>query len=90
VGCFAHARRYFEQAQDSDRERAEWMLSKLQELYRLERQAREVQMSFEERHALRQEHALLILAEIRAWLGANGIVVLPKSAIGKAIDYMLG
>jgi len=90
VGCFAHARRHFEQAQDSDRERAEWLLMQLQALYRLERQAREAQMSFEERHALRQAHALPILAEIRAWLGANSVAVLPKSAIGKAIGYMLG
>ena len=90
VGCFAHARRHFEQAQDSDRERAEWMLVKLQALYRLERQAREAQMSFDERHALRQEHALPLLQEIRAWLGTNSIAVLPKSAIGKAIGYMLG
>jgi len=90
LGCFAHARRYFEQAHDSDGERAKWILIKLQALYRLERQAREAQMSFDERHALRQEHALPILAEIRAWLGANSIAVLPKSAIGKAIGYMLG
>jgi len=90
VGCFAHARRHFEQAQDSDRARAEWMLVKLQALYHLERQAREAQMSFEERRTLRQEHALPILAEIKAWLGVNSIAVLPKSAIGKAIGYMFG
>jgi hypothetical protein len=90
VGCFAHARRYFEQAQDSDRERAEWMLLKVQALYRVEREAREANMSFEERHAHRQEHALPILQEIRTWLGANSIAVLPKSAMGKAIGYMLG
>jgi transposase len=90
VGCFAHARRYFEQAQDSDRERAKWMLVKLQALYALERQAREAQMSFEARHALRQEYALPVLAEIKAWLGQQCTQVLPKSAIGKAIGYMLG
>jgi transposase len=90
VGCFAHARRYFEQAQDSDRQRAEWMLLKLQALYAFERQARQAQMSFEERHALRQEQALPLLAEIRAWLHSNLTAVLPKSAIGKAIGYMLG
>lgn len=90
VGCYAHARRYFEQAQDSDHERAEWMLVKLQALYALERQAREAQMSFDERNALRQQHAVPILAEIKTWLGQNGTQVLPKSAIGKAIGYMLG
>ncbi|NUO82317.1 IS66 family transposase [candidate division KSB1 bacterium] len=90
VGCFAHARRYFEQAQDSDRERAAWMLMKLQALYRLEREAREAQMSFEARHAHRQEHALPILQEIKSWLHQHSMQVLPKSAMGKAIGYMLG
>ena len=90
VGCFAHARRHFEQAQDSDRERAEWMLVKLQALYRFEREAREAQMSFDARHAHRQEHALPILQEIKTWLHHNSTQVLPKSAMGKAIGYMLG
>ncbi len=90
VGCFAHARRYFEQAQDSDRERAEWMLMKLQALYGIEREAREANMSFEERHAHRQEHALPILQEIKSWLHQHSTQVLPKRAMGKAIGYMLG
>ena len=90
VGCMAHARRYFEQAQDSDRERVEWMLMKLQALYRLEREAREANMSFEARHAHRQKYALSILQEIHAWLKQNSTQVLPKSMMGKAIGYMLG
>lgn len=90
MGCFAHARRYFEQAQENDRERAEWMLVELQALYRVEHEAREANMSFNERHAHRQAYALPLLQEIRAWLGANSIAVLPKSTIGKAHGYMLG
>ncbi len=90
VGCLAHARRYFEQAQENDSVRAEWMLSKIQELYAIERQAREVALSFQERYQLRQEQALSILAEIKIWLDTNLTAILPKSAIGKAIGYMLG
>ncbi|MDZ7398403.1 MAG: IS66 family transposase, partial [candidate division KSB1 bacterium] len=90
VGCMAHARRYFEHAQESDRVRAEWMLSKIQALYAIERQAREAALPFEERYQLRQQHALPVLAEIKNWLDANLTAVLPKSAIGKAIGYMLG
>jgi len=52
--CFAHARLYFEQAHDSDRVRAEWMLSKLQELYQFERQTRIGSLSFDERYQFRQ------------------------------------
>lgn len=90
VGCMAHARRYFEQAQDSDRERAEWMLLKVQALYSIEREAREASMSFDARHALRQERALPILQEIKSWLHQHSTQVLPKSAMGKALGYMLG
>jgi len=90
VGCLAHARRYFEQAQENDSVRAEWMLSKIQELYAIERQARETALSFQERYQLRQEQALSILTKIKIWLDANLTAVLPKSAIGKAIGYMLG
>jgi len=45
------------------------MLSKLQTLYLFERQALEAQLSFDERNALRQQHALPILVETQAWLG---------------------
>lgn len=90
VGCMAHARRYFEHAQENDRDRAQWMLSKIQALYVIERQAREAALPVEERYQLRQHHALPVLAEIKIWLDANLTCVLPKSAIGKAIGYMLG
>jgi len=59
-------------------------------VYAFERQAREAGLSFEERYQLRQSQALPILAEIKIWLDANLTVVLPKSAIGKAIGYTLG
>lgn len=90
MGCMAHARRYFEHAQENDRVRAEWMLSKIQDLYDIERQAREAALPFEERYQLRQNHALPLLTEIKIWLDANLPLALPKSAIGKAIGYMLG
>jgi transposase len=89
VGCFAHARRYFVDAQSSDSERAEWMLSHIQRLYQIEKQAREASFDFEARYCLRQEYALSILETIKSWLDEHSIQVLPKSAMGKAIGYML-
>lgn len=90
VGCWAHGRRYFVEAQDSDRERAEWMLSQIQQLYQIERQAREASLSHDERYRLRQESAQPILITIKAWLDQQVQQVLPKSALGKAIGYTLG
>ncbi|MDZ7403326.1 MAG: IS66 family transposase, partial [candidate division KSB1 bacterium] len=90
VGCWAHGRRYFVEAQDNDRERAEWMLSQIQQLYHLERQARDLGLSHDERYRLRQESAQPILITIKAWLDQQVRQVLPKSALGKAMGYTLG
>lgn len=90
VGCWAHGRRYFDKAQDSDAERATSMLSQIQQLYYFERHAREAQMSHEQRYQLRQEFAKPIVATIKTWLDQQGLQVLPKSAIGQAVGYMLG
>lgn len=88
VGCFAHARRYFEQAKDTDRKRSHWMLGKIGQLYGIERGLREQNASFKDRYAKRQKSSLPILSEIRNWLDKNMLEVLPKSSIGKAIGYM--
>lgn len=90
VGCFGHGRRKFIEAQPNDAERAEWMLSAIQKLYRIERHAREAGMSFDERYRLRQQYALPVLREIKTWLNQQLPTILPKSAIGKAVGYMLG
>lgn len=90
LGCMAHARRYFVEAQLSDKTRSEWMLCRIQDLYRIERQARDEALSFQARYELRQTHSIPILNDIKNWLDKECIRVLPRSAIGKAIGYMLG
>jgi len=89
VGCMTHARRYFVEAAESDEERANWMLFRLQALYAIERYARTNQLSFEKRHKLRQNDAAPVMAEMKEWLDVESLKVLPKSAMGKAIGYML-
>lgn len=89
VGCLAHARRYFVEALDNDRERGNWMLFRLQILYAVERYARDNQLSFEKRCQLRQKKAAPVMAEIKSWLDVESLKVLPKSAMGKAMGYML-
>lgn len=90
LGCMAHARRQFVEAKDSDPARAEWMLSQIQQLYEIERQARAANLSHDERYRLRQVGAQPILLTIKAWLDQQGREVLPKSVMGKAIGYTLG
>ena len=60
-----------------------------QSLYEIEREAREQDLSYDERKTLRQNKSIEKLQELEAWLKENIIQVLPKSAIGGAIAYTL-
>lgn len=64
LACMAHARRYFEKALDNDRERASYMLSKIQELYAIERRAKEAEFSYQQRYYYRKRKAKPVLKEI--------------------------
>lgn len=87
TNCWAHARRMYDESLTNDKERSEFALLKIQQLYQIERQAKDENFSHEQRHALRQEQALPILSELQHWLKNNYDKVLPKSLIGKAITY---
>lgn len=85
--CMAHARRYFDQAKDNDPDRANHVLSLIQKLYIVEREARELTMDAEQRKALRLKKSSPLMNEFEQWLQENINQVFPKSAIGKAIAY---
>lgn len=87
--CMAHAGRYFEQALDNDRKRAEHALSQIQELYSIERFTRVNQLTHVERYDVRQESSMPILNQMHQWLKENIMQVTPKSAIGTAMSYSL-
>ncbi len=89
IHCMAHARRYFEQALDNDRKRAEYVLSEIQKLYVVERVARELNFSSVERYDARQSDTMPVLNNLHQWLKKNILEVTPQSAIGKAISYSL-
>jgi hypothetical protein len=89
VGCLAHARRYFEQALDNDAARAEKVLLWMQQLYAVEREARQKQLTVAERYRLRQQKAVPVLEQLGAWLVVEYTKVLPQSAIGKACYYLI-
>jgi transposase len=88
VGCLAHARRKFEQALDNDKARAEKVLLWMQDLYALEREARQASLSADERYLLRQEKARPLLDELGEYIVEEYQKVLPKSTIGKAFHYL--
>jgi transposase len=88
-GCMAHARRKFDEAKSNDQERASHVLTKIQALYAIERQAREQNLNHAGRLSLRQQHARPIFDELEKYLNDELLRVLPKSPIGAAIAYTL-
>lgn len=89
IHCWAHARRKFEKALGNDRQRAAYVLEKLQPVYALEERARKEQLSFEQRGRLRREKALPVIKALFEWLEEQINYVLPSSPIGEAIAYTL-
>lgn len=87
LGCWAHARRKFEQSLDNDHARATYALEKIQELYLIEREAENEGLDAEQTAELRKTKAYPIILEFEKWLDENYSKVLPKSKIGQAITY---
>jgi len=83
--CWAHARRYFFEAQDNDEELAKHALLEIGRLYEIEREIREA--TDDERRQVRQKRATPVLKRFKQWLVKNP--GLPKSPWGKAVNYSL-
>lgn len=89
VACMAHARREFERALDNDKLRASIALALIQQLYAIEKEAREQGFTPEQRKEMRLEKALPILNKMGKWITDEAKKVLPKSQIGKAMNYAI-
>ena len=87
VGCWAHARRKFYDAQESDPARALWMLEMIRRLYAVEEEARD--REGQDRLRLRQSQSTPVLEQIHFWLIEQQTQVLPRSPIARAIGYCL-
>jgi hypothetical protein len=80
-------RRYFEQAQENDKVRSQYVLTKIQQLYAIEGQTKESDLTPQLRYEVRLDQSLPILNELGKWMAQQYKQVLPKSAIGKAFAY---
>ena len=99
AGCWAHARRKFDEAKKGDRLRSEVALLRIGELYRIERELREraagewKEMSWSERCQLvaeeRTARSLPILLELRSWLQEQVPQVNPQHPWRRAAEYTL-
>ena len=87
VGCWAHARRYFHKALESDQARMGLALLLIAQLYRVEKEARS--LTAEDRLRLRQLQSQPILEKLLNYLSEIQGEVLPKSPEGRAVRYTL-
>jgi transposase len=92
LGCWAHARRKFDEALKAQGKvharptRAHQGLTYIQELYRIEQEVKGT--APEVRYHLRQQKAKPLLDEIRLWLDAALPEIPPTSATGRALYYL--
>jgi transposase len=89
VACWAHARRYFVRARDSDPTLADAAIERIGQLYAIERVAKDRKLEVDGVCELRRSTARPILIALRPWLELTRTQVLDKSPMAKAIDYTL-
>lgn len=87
AGCWAHARRKFWEAHDTDPMRVQTALETIREVFQLERRFRD--LSAEERARSRRESTAPILASFRIWCQKLSTVLPPRSPLAKAAAYVL-
>jgi transposase len=85
--CMAHARRKFYECLGSDKTAAEQVLEMIRELYLIERDG--ASLTHDARRQLRLERSAPILHKMHVWLRTYRLTTLPKSSLGKAINYAL-
>ena len=86
-GCWAHARRKFIDALETDRKHATEAIVYIRKLYEVESKADEAKLSPEERKAKRLEISYPTIQVFEKWMLDTYPTVLPKSKIGMAISY---
>jgi transposase len=91
AACWAHARRKFFDAVklNAKDQTSIRIVAQLNELFAIDAQAREENLSQIDRHVLRLEKAKPLLEQIKAAIQAARAGALPKSALAKACDYTL-
>jgi len=99
IACWAHSRRKFKDAQNTDVARGQIALARIGQLYTIERELRErcqaewKDLLAEERYARiaeeRQSRARPLLETFQAWLSTEAGKLLPKESMRQAIEYAL-
>jgi transposase len=97
LGCWAHARRKFVEAQKANTgksdhpkpgrtSKADMALNYIGKLYAVEREAKEA--TAHERQQLREQNSKPVLDQLRQWLDKTLHTTVPKGLLGKALGYL--
>ena len=89
VACWAHTRRHFHAALDTDSVRMGAVLAYIARLYKVEKLARRSGIVGEDLRLLREQAAQPVLEKLHEYLENIREEVLPKSEAGQAVAYAL-
>lgn len=89
LGCWAHARRKFVEAQETSRSPALIAVAHIKVLYDIEKDAARRELRGDALVAWRRAHSVPVLHAFRTWLSAQVGALLPKSPIATAVNYTL-
>lgn len=87
LGCMAHVRRKFTDAQASHPHQAQQAIEYIQLLYELEANLKSKNATPQEIAAERQSKAIPIMDTMEAWMQAASKTCTPADLLGKALDY---
>ena len=85
--CMVHIRRHFEKALDENKAAAEYALTQIQHLYKIEHMCDDANLSFDERKEKRQQLSKPIMEAMKQWMETEGVKYSQSSEIGKAVTY---
>jgi transposase len=86
VGCWAHARRKFVEAEKTSPREAHEAVARIRQLYAVEHEAK--MLDAPARTAFRQQKSGPLLAALKEWLDQIAVNALPKSPLGDALTYL--
>jgi len=89
VGCWAHARRKFVEAEKTNAALAHEAVTRIKQLYAIEHEAKNNHLDAVARLALRQQKSQPLLDALKAWLDQQRIHVVPKTPSADALNYAL-
>ena len=87
AGCWVHARRKYYEAKDSDAQRSNYALDIFTKVYHHEAVSKTYQAI--DRKAYRNRHVVPLINELYNWISEESIKVLPKSPLGRAMNYSI-